>query len=408
MTETMTKDSGTGRLGAASAAVAVAGAVGNGLAYLVPVLGARHLTPGDLSALATALALSAIATVPGLGLQIAVAVQRAKHGPVAARRLTLVTALVCGGALLAATPLLTAALHLSTEMPVLLAAMAVALVIGCGWLGELQGDQRFLRLAVGMTILAVGRNVGIIAGLAFGSGLTGSLVVGVVVAYLALPVMARLAASSAPAGSPAVPGGLNARHVMTASSATLAMLVVSYADLILARHLLSPAESGAYAIGAVLTKGALWAPQVVTVIALPRLARGDRRTRAVTVGLVAASGAVLVLASAVAGDLAFGLAGGRDYVAFGRYAWLFASSGALYALVFALVNAQVAAGARWPSAPLWVATVGFVVAVLFIAPHTLQGIVLTALITALLTTIATAVATLTARPAADRVGVLTS
>ena len=63
--------------------------------------------------------------------------------------------------------------------------------------------------------------------------------------------------------------------------------------------------------------------------------------------------------SALAGGLAFGIAGGPDYTGFGGYAPIFAATGALYALVFVLINAQVAAGARWPSAPLWVGTAGY-------------------------------------------------
>lgn len=48
-----------------------------------------------------------------------------------------------------------------------------------------------------MTILAAGRYGGIVAGLALGAGLTGSLVAGAVVAYLVPPVLARLAGSKA-------------------------------------------------------------------------------------------------------------------------------------------------------------------------------------------------------------------
>lgn len=49
---------------------------------------------------------------------------------------------LAGGVLIAATPLLTATLHLSAEIPALLAAMTVAVVLVSRWLGELQGEQR--------------------------------------------------------------------------------------------------------------------------------------------------------------------------------------------------------------------------------------------------------------------------
>lgn len=168
----------------------------------------------------------------------------------------------------------------------------------------------------------------------------------------------------------------------SAGTAALAMLAVSYADLIFARQLLSPADSGAYAVGTVLTKGALWAPQVIVVLALPRLAIGESRVRTVLLAIVGACGAALVAASALAGGFAFRLVGGEDYASLGEYAPFFAATGALYALVFAVVNAKIAAGARWPSAPLWVAAGVLAVLTMFVAPRTFQGIMWCALATA--------------------------
>ncbi|SCE88361.1 Membrane protein involved in the export of O-antigen and teichoic acid [Micromonospora coriariae] len=371
-------------------AVMAAATLTNGLAYLVPMLGARHLTAADLGALATVQALVAIAGVAGAGLQTAVAVHRARHPHAPTARVTLTAAAVTGGTLVAAIPLIVTTVHLPVEVVTLLVGMTLPVVLAARWLGELQGDQRFLRLALGMCVLAVGRYAGVIAGLVLGAGLVGSLLAGLVCSYVALPILRLTAASgAAPAEAPATGGSAAAAHpasgpalglrqVMTASSATLAMLVASYADLILARQLLSPAESGAYSVGTVLTKGALWAPQVVTVLALPRMARQDGRTRRAAWAVVGACGAALVITSALAGGLAFRLAGGQDYAALGRYAPFFAATGALYALAFVLINAQIASGARWPSVPLWVAAAGLVLVAVFVAPHTFAGIMWTA------------------------------
>jgi hypothetical protein len=281
-------------------------------------------------------------------------------------------------------------IDLPTTVTLLLAVYTGVIVLAGRWLGELQGDERFLRLALGMAILAAGRYGGLIAGLLFGAGLTGSVLVGTAVAVLILPALAVLARR--PTARPG-DAGITARQVFTACSAMLAMLAVSYADLILARDLLPADTSGAYAVGTVLTKGALWAPQVVTVLALPRLAQGSRRALVIALGLVAGSGAVLILASAVAGGVAFRLAGGPGYVGLGRYAPVFATVGALYALVFVLVNARVAMGARWPSAPLWAAVVALVVAAEWLVPHTFPAIMWCAAGTAALALAATAFVT---------------
>ena len=99
-------------IGVLGAAVAVAGALTNALGYVVPVLGARQLSAGDLGALATVLAIAAIAGVPGLGLQIAVAVHRARHPGAPAGRVGWLTAAVCAGAVVVLTPVAGALLDL--------------------------------------------------------------------------------------------------------------------------------------------------------------------------------------------------------------------------------------------------------------------------------------------------------
>ncbi|MEV6693144.1 polysaccharide biosynthesis protein [Micromonospora sp. NPDC051196] len=416
MTQTTGSDTSRVRLGAAGAAVTLATLVTNALAYVVPVLGARRLSAADLGALATVLALGAIAAVPGFGLQIAVAAHRARWGGGGAGRLGLRTAALTGAVTLAAVPLLTVLLRLPAPLTLLLAATTFATVLAGRWLGELQGDQRFLRLAVAMAVVAAGRYGGLVVGLLLGRGPVTCLLLTTVTGLLALPILARLAApetagvtspigrgaeSATPPGAVltgprgdepgagetggVVPRRLGARQVTTACAATLAMLTISYADLILARQLLPAADSGAYAVGSVLTKGALWAPQVVTLLVLPRLARGDRRARLVALALIMACGAALVLAATIGGELAFRLAGGAGYLHLADTAPIFAATGALYAVVFMLVNDRVATGARWPAAPLWVATAGLAAATALIAPRTVTGVLSCALIAATVT-----------------------
>src|SRR5687768_3463093 len=112
MTQTAPRAAGS-RVGVAAAIVGLSGVAVNGLAYAVPLLGARLLSPADLGALAAALALGSIGSVAGLGLQTAVAVHRARHGSVHAGRVTIATAAVVAGAMVATAALVAAALHLS-------------------------------------------------------------------------------------------------------------------------------------------------------------------------------------------------------------------------------------------------------------------------------------------------------
>lgn len=358
----------------------MASAVTSALGYLVPVLGARTLPAAELGALATVLAIAGIVAVPSMGLQIAVAVHRARQPGASAARAGWLTAAVGTVTVAVTAPITGPALDLPGPVVLLLAVYTGAIVLAGRWLGELQGDERFLPLAAGMAVQAAGRYGGLSTGLLLNAGLTGSMLIGTASALLIPAVLAWLARSDRGSTTGLV---ITPRQVFTACSAALAMLAVSYADLLLARALLPAAASGAYAVGTVLTKGAIWAPQVVSVLALPRLAHGSRRALLIALGLVTVSGTVLVTASALAGGVAFGAAGGPDYVHLGRYAPVFAATGALYALVYVLINAQVAAGATWPSAPLWAGT-GMLVVVALIVPHTFVAIMWAALGTALL------------------------
>ncbi len=180
-------------IGVLGAAVAAAGALTNALGYVVPVLGARRLSAADLGALATVLAIAAIAGVPGLGLQIAVAVHRARHPGAPTGRVGWLTAAVCAAAVVVLTPIAGALLDLPAAVTLSLAVYTAAVVVAGRWLGELQGDERFLRLALGMVVLAAGRYGGLIAGLLLGAGLTGSVLIGTAVALLIPPALARLA-----------------------------------------------------------------------------------------------------------------------------------------------------------------------------------------------------------------------
>lgn len=330
----------------------------NALAYLAPLLGARKLTPADFSVLATVLAICAVFSVPGVGLQTATAVRVARGERMATTRLGLVTAVLTAGALLLAGPVLTANLYLGWEIIVLTAALVLPVTVCGGWLGILQGQHLFGRLAIGMVLLGLGRFGGLVTGIALGLSVTGILLCAVAGAVVAILPIALLV----PHGKDARPIGM-AKEVGAAVLAVAAILVMSYMDVLAARHLLSPVNSAEYAVLSVLTKGALWAPQVVTVLALPHLAARRRYALAFATTAVALTGAVLVGAAALFSELAVRLAGGDQYGHLARYAPAFALTGAAYALAFLFINTRIAYQAKFASLPAWISVGGFAVAV---------------------------------------------
>jgi hypothetical protein len=371
-------------LGRGGAAVTVAAALSNLLGYLVPLLGARTLQPDSLGAIAAVMAILAIAGVPGMGLQIAVALAQSRQGRVPRLgRLTASTAAATAASLVALTPVLASALRLPWPCIPLTAAIAALVIAANGRLGVLQGQMRFPRLALGMSLQAIARCGGIIVGLLLHLNLVAILGLGATVAVVATAGIYLLA----PAASVAI-GQTPWRDTWAASSATLAFFVVSYADLIAARHLLPGTGSAEYAVLSVLTKGAIWAPSVITTLAVPFFARDVRRSRWIAAGAVLGVGVLLVLATVLFGGLAVRLAGGPAYAHLAPYAPAFAAAGSLWALVYLLTNAQVAGGAKAPAAPLWVAA-GLFAVVVFNLPHpTVAGIVRCAIGAAILSVLA--------------------
>ncbi|HEY7222355.1 MAG TPA: polysaccharide biosynthesis protein [Micromonosporaceae bacterium] len=383
-------------LAGAGAVVAVASMAVNGLAAVVPVLAAGLLPPAQVGALVALLGVGAVASVVGTGLQTALAVRWARQATVAgAGRVSLLTAGLTTGALLFGVPMIAWALHVPALQAVLLALLTGPVILAGRWLGELQGRQSYGRLAAGMLLLGFGRYGGVLAALAVGLGVTASLAVGAGASVASVVVIAALPGTNA--GAPTASGQdrerrVRAREVLRAGGASIAMLAISYADLLLAQALLPGADAGAYAVGSVLSKGALWAPGALTVLALPMFARARRHAVRITLACTAACGVVLIGASALFADLAVGIVGRGQYPHLAGYAPAFATVGALYALVFVLVNAEIAAHVARPALWLWIALGAMVAAAVVVRPTTVGGVLTLSIITATLTLAATTAA----------------
>jgi O-antigen/teichoic acid export membrane protein len=128
--------------------------------------------------------------------------------------------------------------------------------------------------------------------------------------------------------------GVKAR-VAAAAAGVLGLLLLANVDVLLARHFLPAEASGLYAAGAVLTKIAFWAPQFVVTLVFPRLVTAADRRRLLgrSAAVVAAVGAPLVVAAALAPRLAARLSFGEAYLDVGPTLPLFAALGTGLALV---------------------------------------------------------------------------
>jgi len=378
------------RIEAALVSVALFGA--NSLSYLLNMVAARALAPDVYGALGSLLAVIVVGAVPAMGMQtvaalhVAGAPAGAPDATVAAERQLVRTGLggaaVVGVLATAATPLLGALLHLPSGWPVVWLGLALAPLTLLGvFHGVLQGHRRFAVLALLVGVEGVAKVGGALTGLlAFRS--TAATLAGMAAGCaLAALVGWLVCGRRRPQRSPVALAG----KVLHASQAILGLVLLVNLDIVLARHNLSGAQAGDYAIGVIITKIAYWLPQAVAVIVLPRFVDEQHRRRAVPVALavIALLDAWVVLPTLLYGPAIIRLIGGPGYGTHVTAAWLFALLGSLLALVQLLLYSRIASADRWSATAVWAA----VVAEILLVTLWLDGSV-TAVASAALTSVA--------------------
>ena len=332
--------------------------------YLLNVAGARLLTQSEFGALASLLNLVIIGNVVAFGLQavaarLVVTSAAADRGPVGARILRFA---VSAGALLAvvgllSSPIISSLLHQSGAFVVACVALMLApLTVAGGQYGLAQGREQHLRLGTLLIVTGVGRLLGGLVGLiAFGT-VTGTIALMCLGTWLGATIGMLLVRRIA-TGPPAMIKDLR-WQVIHASHAMFALFVATSVDLLLARFYLTGPESGAYAVGAIVTKIAFWLPAFIAVVAFPRMA-DDRRqqTTAIAAGAVAAIGAVLVLALALMPGLVIAVVAGDEYTSLAPDLWIFGLIGAAFSLAQFLLYSRLAVDDRRAVFALWAAVV---------------------------------------------------
>jgi O-antigen/teichoic acid export membrane protein len=343
-----------------SGVIAVAMAVMNVSTYAFTILAARLLGPRHYGALAALMGLLLVLTVVSLGLQ-ATAARRVSADPdqtAAIERSTLAASYRSGLALgllcLIASPLVNLALHLDSWLTAaLLAVTVVPLTVMGGQSGVLQGERRWLPLALIYLMNGIGRigcgaaglvwrpdPLGAMAGVAVGAFFPA------VVGWFALRHPSRTAGREVPPGPgwtpPSAAGFLH--EMVHNSHALLAFFALSNADVVLARTFLGDRQAGLYAGGLILAKAVLFLPQFVVVVAFPSMAESGARKglHLKSLGVVLAIGAAAVVGAAVLSGLAVVFIGGSEYAALQSQLWAFAGLGTLLAMIQLMVYNVVA------------------------------------------------------------------
>lgn len=384
-------------------AVPLATTVGNIASYALLLAAAHLMTKDDYGELSSLLGVLLISTVPMFALQT-VAGRRAATGIATSASLvpgTAAVALAATGVLALLSPALAIFLHLASPVGVLLVAATVpgTAVLGTA-MGVAQGHRHFRRLAWLILLTIGGRSTGGLVGLLLYRTTTSTLI-GLVVGTSAAAAAVALAGDGAARHRAALrapawreraeSSAATARGVVTetlhAAHAHGLFLLLTSLDVLLARHVLTSAEAGLYAVGSVITRAALWLPQSLVLLLFAGLAEGAERAPGTARRAVAVVGGLGVLTVAVTlglGRVAVTIVGGAKYHALDEEAWLFALLGSLLALVQLGVLAGLAQRRVRRTLLLWVTIATDVVLVLATSDEmTPQRLVLTlALVTA--------------------------
>jgi O-antigen/teichoic acid export membrane protein len=342
-------------------AVAVGASVANALGYVLTVVAARRLGPAEFGAFSALLALIIVGNVAALAVQAMSARNIARGQPpddTVAGGLGL--AVVVGLGLAGLTPVLSGFLSLPSPVAAVAAAIAIAAMTATGpALGMVQGHERFRALGVLVAGQAALRVAGGLIGMALSPTAAGALVgmaVGMLVAGVIAWLVARPPVRRGGTVWPALVATLGAGGLL------LGFVVMTNADVVLARHVLTPEQSGIYGAGAIFTKIAFWLPQFVPLVAFPALADPARRRSAIRLGLAAvvACGGVLVLAAAIYSRPAVILVAGDQYVGLAPWVAGFTALGALFAVSQLLVYAHLASGDRATTVVVWCVLVAYI------------------------------------------------
>jgi O-antigen/teichoic acid export membrane protein len=275
----------------AAIALVVLSSLASVINYGSSLVFSRILTPASFGDLTALLALTVIVAVPTGAAQTVIAARiaslRAQQDQDGIRwyirhamaHISMIAAII-GLVYAALIPVVVPLLDLQAIGPALalLPLLCLSFFMPAAF-GILQGLERFQALGLVLTIVAIGRvAIGVPWALADAGGSGGPLIGQAIGNAVALAVIAAVIGQELrmPRGSGAARSGARrrpGRRAMQASGAFIAFAIISNLDVLLAKLLLSPDQSGDYATLATLEKVVMFAPGAVALAMVPSAVR---------------------------------------------------------------------------------------------------------------------------------------
>lgn len=351
-------------------------AVPQGLAYVTSVVAARMLDQASFGAFGAILNSIQIGTTVALGMQALIARRVAalkNYGSLLKFALEVSLIVLISVALLS-VPL---SYLFNIEYWILFLALAslAPFVFISAQAGIAQGNEFFFRLAGIYIVLGFGRSIFAIVGLllvpqlevvaySFFFGMLASAFIGhFILGTHRKFIKAKRIIHEYP-------------NLVKATQALLALYVLVNVDVLLARVVLSPEDSGIYSVGMLVAKIAFFLPQAVTVVLFPKMGNND--SSALRLALLGTSGIgfLYILLSYFASDFVVNAIGGSGYAILYKDVWLFALEGTLFAILQVLLYGRIAREDTSVSIMLWIGSIIASLSVVFIFQRTIETVVI--------------------------------
>ncbi len=361
-------------LGRRAAFLTVASFSANLLAYLMSLALSRALGPAEYGGMAAILALAVIGTIPSQSEQFLAARGTATLGGqrTGTRRAWLVGLAAAGVCAVLSVPL-GAALHLPSSADLaILGLVLLPLTVAGAHLGALLGTGRSAAFGLLLVALSGGRFLAALLTIAWGGGVTEFLLLAAAATWATLGVAWAVTRRLPPAHT--APGW---HDLLPAVSALAAVYVITSIDVVGARLLLSPHDSGDYAVAGLFSRIAFWGPYAIVLVVFPMVARaeGGRRLLAGALGVTLGAGATLALGAAALAGPFIDATSGPTYESAADLAPWMALLGCLGACLQLLLMHALARRSRHVEVSVWLALCAEIVMLVLLRPASPGGII---------------------------------
>jgi O-antigen/teichoic acid export membrane protein len=352
-------------------------AVPQGLAYVASVVAARLLVPAEFGAFGAMQGITQIGTPIGLAIQ-AIAARRLvknsqnKHHDLLKFGLEVSIAVMIL-TLLVSFPL-SSIFHIDYLVLVLTIGAVAPFVFISTQLGIAQGKELYLKVAGIYIVFGIGRSISAIVGLliypeliSVGIGFFGGTLLSVIFAHYILGNSNKFWKTVR------VEKGVS--ELYKAAQALIALYVLVNIDVLLARIVLSPAQSGVYTVGMLVAKIAFFMPQAITVVLFPKMGKNDSSALRLAVLGTTLIGSAYVGFCYFASEFVVNAIGGSGYSELYSEVWMFALEGSLFAVLQVLLYGRIAREDTKVSILLWAGSLIAAVSVWLIAIDTIITVV---------------------------------